>query len=264
MALNSSAFCLGGTLELAQGGVAYFPSIELLKRKDLASLIYALETTSAGALKISKYTEGVTKSPEEESIYSTTASVWATCELNPITVALKSHEQSAEDDAFSTTDNPIQLPVELLPRRSGLQKAISTFDIVVNTDLVQGPSEITDRLIVDMCLSHSLGLKPDGSIETSGSENATAIILSSVFDACSTMGKIPVPHHVSRLLQVYYLAIRRACSVDRYPVPCSALNTLFKLTKSNAKLNGRSSVVEVDALIAVYLYDTFIQSLTGE
>ncbi|THD22178.1 hypothetical protein D915_007177 [Fasciola hepatica] len=37
---------------------------------------------------------------------------------------------------------------------------------------------------------------------------------------------------------------------------------MFTLTKSNAKLNGRTKIDEMDSLVTVYLYDTFVQRLT--
>ncbi|TPP61387.1 hypothetical protein FGIG_08136 [Fasciola gigantica] len=256
-----------GTLELAQGGLAYFPSIELLKTKELASLTYALETNSSDQFNNSGSKVLSTKKLETSRCCTQNgSSIWATTELNPLkkhsNLAVRVHLSGDDLSPKSNTNDSASLAVELLPRRSGLKKAISAFDIVVDAELALGPSEIVDSLLADMCLNKSVGLA-QGGCESTDPEYGNSVIYTSVFDACSSTVIAPLPDNVSRLLRVYFLAIRRACSADRYIVPCSALESLFKLTKSNARLNGRTNTEEVDALVAVYLYDTFVQSLTG-
>ncbi|THD22179.1 hypothetical protein D915_007178 [Fasciola hepatica] len=220
----------GGTLELAQGGLAYFPSIELLKTKELACLVYALETNSSDQFNNSGSKILSTKKLETPHFSTKNgASIWATTELNPLkkhsNLAVQVHLSGDDLSAKSNTNDSASLAMELLPRRSGLKKAIFAFDIVVDAELALGPSEIVDSLLADMCLNKSVGLV-QGGCESTDPEYRNSVIYTSVFDACSSTVIAPLPDHVSRLLQVYFLAIRRACSADRYFVPCSALESL--------------------------------------
>ncbi|KAA0189329.1 hypothetical protein FBUS_00647 [Fasciolopsis buskii] len=263
---NEEQMTYCGTLELAQGGLAFFPSIELLKKKDLATLIYALETIPSD--QISSSTADNFRLKQQGKYHNldfTGISIWATTELNPLKNHYDQNSQTLGTDHSSTQTtavNSFPLVVGHLPRGSGLKKAICSFDIIVDAELAVGPMETVDSILADMCLSQSLGLEPN-EYQSADPDAANSVIYTSVFDACSGIVTAPLPYHVVRLLRVYYLAIRRACTEDRFIVPCSALGTLFKLTKSNARLNGRTNIDEIDALIATYLYDTFVQSLTG-
>ncbi|CAL8078584.1 unnamed protein product [Calicophoron daubneyi] len=247
-----------GTLELAAGGVAFFPDIELLKKKEVINLTYALENVRLSSL--STRTAGSEGQPSKEGLSSTACgSIWATSGIYPRKLRTDTQNVDFADLDSVGTASPI---VETLPRRSVLHRALCAFDLIVDADIAVGPSEVTDELMADFCLDIISNCDEKYNEEVTGKTSSKGIYEGLLAD----FNKSPpaeVSKEASDLLKVYYLAVRRACTTDRFSVPSSALGILFKLAASNAKLNGRTLVGSADATVAVYIYDTFVPNRTG-
>ncbi|GAA54827.1 hypothetical protein CLF_105562 [Clonorchis sinensis] len=258
----SMAHC--GTLELATGGVAFFPMIELLKRKELTTLLYALENIAK--YQNTPYNEKVVSESEQDdksfAEYFATTSIWATTEVKNYKNTRNLNTMN-EVDAESHALEPVeaQSAGELVSRSGGLQRALRAFDIIVNMENAAGPSEIVDALAAEHCLKEAMRFDARRT-QDDGCASANSVF-DSILSSCNEVPSAEMSQEVIQLLQVYYLAVRRACKNDRFIVPSAALDTLFQLTSSNAKLNGRTVANVSDATVAVYLYDTFVENHTG-
>ncbi|KAF5404350.1 hypothetical protein PHET_02299 [Paragonimus heterotremus] len=261
VAFKSTSMCYSGTLDLASGGVAYFPSIELLKRKELMNLLCALENINVGstALSAGKISHQVNNARTNLSCIS----IWATLDITPdksMKISERLPNMEGTPLVVSSTDE-VHSANELISRRKGLQRVLCAFDLIVNMETAGGGDEILDSLLADHWLRGSMTC-----VSNTNRDEAiryTTQIFDSVLSGYNASATPEIPPDVSRLLQAYYLAVRRSCMNDRYAVPSTALTTLFKLTRANAKLNGHSTVRPIDATIAVYLYDTFVENHTG-
>ncbi|TGZ69032.1 hypothetical protein CRM22_003966 [Opisthorchis felineus] len=258
----SMAHC--GTLELATGGVAFFPMIELLKRKELTNLLYALENIAKCQNTPSNETVFSESEQGDKSFaeYFATTSIWATTEVKSNKNARNLNIMN-EVDAESHALEPVeaQSAGELVSRSGGLQRASRAFDIIVNMENAAGPSEIVDALAAEHCLKETMRCDARHTrADTCASANS---VFDSILSSCNEVPSAEMSQEVIQLLQVYYLAVRRACTNDRFIVPSAALDTLFQLTSSNAKLNGRTVANASDATVAVYLYDSFVDNHTS-
>ncbi|KAF7257312.1 hypothetical protein EG68_05537 [Paragonimus skrjabini miyazakii] len=258
---KSTSMCYSGTLDLASGGVAYFPSIELLKRKELVNLLCTLENINVVSATLSdgKISQQVNNARTNLSCIS----IWATSDIIPDKSRKISERLSNMEGTplvVSSTDE-VHSANELISRRKGLQRVLCAFDLIVNMETAGGEDEILDSLLADHWLRGSMTC-----VSNTNRDDAignTTQIFDSVLSSYSASATPEIPPDASRLLQAYYLAVRQSCTNDRYAVPSTALTTLFKLTRANAKLNGHSTVRPIDATIAVYLYDTFVENHTG-
>ncbi|KAA3679841.1 uncharacterized protein DEA37_0011380 [Paragonimus westermani] len=258
---KSTSMCYSGTLDLASGGVAYFPSVELLKRKELVNLLCTLENINVGSTVLS---DG--KISQQVNITRTNLScisIWATSDINADKSRKTSDRPSNMEGTalFVSSTDEVHSANELISRRKGLQRVLCAFDLIVNMETAGGEDEILDSLLADHWLLGSM--KCVSNINRDEAIGNTTQILDSVLSSYNASATPEIPPDVTRLLQAYYLAVRRSCTNDRYAVPSTALTTLFRLTRANAKLNGHLTVRPIDATIAVYLYDTFVENHTG-
>ncbi|CAH8475441.1 unnamed protein product [Schistosoma rodhaini] len=258
-----------GTIELASGGIAYFPNLELYKKKELTSLVYALENMTVED-SFSGYGVDLTSVHKisEELFYPNETTIWATVEVNPLQrntvkdpIVRFSQNYLFDTDISMERMEKINEECTNLLLNGNLKRIIHAFDIVVNTEDASGPIKIMDGLLADFCLSATCNLE---TMKYSGKSSLPNMkIYSSLLDACKNAPTVKMEENASKLLQVYYMAMRRSSVRDRKTAPASALLTLFKLAKSNAKINGRIVANELDATVAIYIYDTFISNQTG-
>ncbi|CAH8439684.1 unnamed protein product [Schistosoma turkestanicum] len=262
---NEEHTVLCGTIELASGGIAYFPNLELYKKKEITSLVYALENMTVGD---SHSNYGVDSSSvhkiSEELSYPNETTIWATVEVNPLhrnkakdTILRLSQNCLSETDIFIETIGKTDQECTTLLLSGNLKRIMHAFDIVVNIEEAAGPIKLMDESLADFCLSTT----PGSEIVKSSLPNMK--IYSSLLNACKSAPTVKMEEKTSQLLKVYYLAMRRSSVRDRKTAPASALPTLFKLAKSNAKINGRIVANELDAIVSIYIYDTFISNQTG-
>ncbi|KAH9595272.1 hypothetical protein MS3_00001385 [Schistosoma haematobium] len=260
---------LGGTIELASGGIAYFPNLEFYKKKELTSLVYALENMTVGD-SYSRCGVNLTSvhKVSEELFYPNETTIWATVEVNPLQrkkvedpIVKLSQNYLSDRDIFIETMVKTNEKCTNLLLNGNLKRVIHAFDIVVNTQEASGPIKLMDGSIADFCLSATCNLE---TVKSSGKSSLPNMkIYSSLLDTCKKAPTVKMEENASKLLQVYYLAMRRSSVRDRKTAPASALPTLFKLAKSNAKINGRIVANELDATVSIYIYDTFIPNQTG-
>ncbi|KAK4472539.1 hypothetical protein MN116_003782 [Schistosoma mekongi] len=258
-----------GTIETASGGIAYFPNLELYKKKELTNLIYALENMTVDN-SFSDHPAESFYSVHKHSDYTSypnETTIWATAEVNPVcrkkvknAFIRPSQNKLLDTDIFIETKKTNKEPI-ILQHNGNLKRIIHAFDIVVDTEEAAGPTECMDELLVDFYLSTACNSETvDPSEKSSLSDRS---IYSSLLVACKNAPTVKIEENSSQLLKVYYLAMRCSSIRDKQNAPASALPTLFKLAKSNAKLNGRIVANECDAAVAIYIYDGFICNQTG-
>ncbi|CAH8439363.1 unnamed protein product [Heterobilharzia americana] len=258
-----------GTIELASGGIAFFPNLELYKKKELTNLIYALENMTVGV----STSEHETKSPiihevVDELRYPNETTIWASAEVNP------ANRKKLKESALKCSQNDLFVvdyfletiernwTCSSLLRKGNLREITHAFDLVVDTEVAAGPIEVVDRSLANFCFA----THGEFRLEEASSripQLSDMKIYTSLLDACRNAPPVKIDENTSQLLKVYYLAMRRLSIQDQQTAPASALPTLFKLAKANAKINGRIVGKEVDAIVAIYIYDTFIEHQTG-
>ncbi|CAH8463159.1 unnamed protein product [Schistosoma bovis] len=266
---NEEQTVMCGTIELASGGIAYFPNLEFYKKKELTSLVYALENMTVGD-SYSRCGVDLTSvhKVSEELFYPNETTIWATVEVNPLQrkkvedpIVKLSQNYLSDTDIFIETMVKTNEKCTNLLLNGNLKRVIHAFDIVVNIQEASGPIKLMDGSIADFCLSATCNLE---TVKSSGKSSLPNMkIYSSLLDTCKKAPTVKMEENASKLLQVYYLAMRRSSVRDRKTAPASALPTLFKLAKSNAKINGRIVANELDATVSIYIYDTFIPNQTG-
>ncbi|KAF6774465.1 hypothetical protein AHF37_05366 [Paragonimus kellicotti] len=231
VAFKSTCMCYSGTLDLASGGVAYFPSIELLRRKELMNLLFTLENINVGSTVLS---DGkVSQQVNNARTNLTCMSIWATLDITPDRSRKISERLSSIEDTplvVSSTDE-VHSANELISRRKGLQRVLCAFDLIVNMETAGGEDEILDSLLADHWLRGSMTC-----VSNTNRDDAignTTQIFDSVLSSYNASATPEIPPDVSRLLQAYYLAVRRSCTNDRYAVPSTALTTLIKMCRTD-------------------------------
>nr|CAH8830218.1 unnamed protein product [Trichobilharzia regenti] len=260
----------GGTIELASGGIAFFPNLELYKKKELTNLIYALENMAVST----SFVQHENKSPSNREItdelpYPNETTIWATAEITSAyrEKLKKPTFKFSQTDLFDTEPSTqattaTKWTCSSLLRKGNLKRITHAFDLVIYTEEVAGPMELMDESLSDLCLT----MADKSSLEEYSSRlpsHSYMRIYTSLLDACKNSPPVKIEDDASQLLKVYYLAMRRSSVGDQQTAPASALPTLFKLAKANAKINGRIVATEVDSTIAIYIYDTFIEFQTG-
>ncbi|CAH8832593.1 unnamed protein product [Trichobilharzia szidati] len=268
---NAENIVMCGTIELASGGIAFFPNLELYKKKELTNLIYALENMAVST----SFVQHENKSPPnhentDELPYPNETTIWATAEITSAyreklkepTFKFSQTDLFDTEPSTQTTTATTKWTCSSLLRKGNLKRITHAFDLVIYTEEVAGPMELMDESLSDLCLK----MADKSSVEEYSSRlpsHSYMRIYTSLLDACKNSPPVKIEDDASQLLKVYYLAMRRSSIGDQQTAPASALPTLFKLAKANAKINGRIVATEVDATIAIYIYDTFIEFQTG-
>ncbi|CAH8832548.1 unnamed protein product [Trichobilharzia szidati] len=268
---NAENIVMCGTIELASGGIAFFPNLELYKKKELTNLIYALENMAVST----SFVQHENKSPPNREItdelpYPNETTIWATAEITSAyreklkepTFKFSQTDLFDTEPSTQTTTATTKWTCSSLLRKGNLKRITHAFDLVIYTEEVAGPMELIDESLSDLCLK----MADKSSVEEYSSRlpsHSYMRIYTSLLDACKNSPPVKIEDDASQLLKVYYLAMRRSSIGDQQTAPASALPTLFKLAKANAKINGRIVATEVDATIAIYIYDTFIEFQTG-